>query len=150
MLQYYNALTDNEIQMVHEASLKVLGTTGLRLNHPVALERLADAGADVDTAGGVVRLPAVMIENALQKIPKEFVCAGRTPEYDVLLSSDSRAMPVVRSMGGAINIYDFFQQLTSLQDCRDISKLVNALENINVAGCPAPPRSFCNVSTISK
>ncbi len=144
MLQYYNILTDNEIQMVHEASLEVLKKTGLRLNHPVALERLADAGADVDAAGGRVRLPIKMIEKALEKAPKKFVCAGRTPEYDILVSSDSTTGPVFRSAAGTIRHYDFFTgelRPLTLADCRDIATLMDALENMNIVGCPAPPEA---------
>ncbi len=90
MWQCYNLLTDDEIRMVHEASLDVLQTTGLRLNHPIALERLADAGALVDADKERVRLPPAMVEKALQEAPKQFVCAGRTPEYDLTVSSDSK------------------------------------------------------------
>ncbi|MBW2594126.1 MAG: trimethylamine methyltransferase family protein, partial [Deltaproteobacteria bacterium] len=141
MLPYYNVLTDHEIQMVHEASLEVLQTTGLRLNHPVAIERLADAGAEVDGPGGQVRLPMAMIEKALEKAPKTFVCAGRTPEYDVIVSSGSTTGPVFRSTAGAINHYDFFSNMLrplTLQDCRDVAILMDALENMNIVGCPAP------------
>ncbi len=141
MSQYYNILTDNEIQMVHEASLEVLRTTGLRLNHPVALERLADAGADVDAAGGQVRLPVELVEKALKKTPEKFLCAGRTPEYDVDVSSGPAAPPVVRSGGGTINHYDFFSNIfrpLTLADCRDIATLMDALENMDIVGCPAP------------
>ncbi len=111
MLQCYNVLTNNEIEMVHEASLEVLGTTGLRLNHPVALEKLADAGAKIDKTKEQVRLPAAVVEKALQETPKQFVCAGRTSEYDVHVSSGSAAAPVVRSAGGTISHYDFFDNV---------------------------------------
>jgi trimethylamine--corrinoid protein Co-methyltransferase len=141
MIQSYNLLTDAEIQMVHEASLEVLQTTGLRLNHPVALEKLSGAGAKVDAAKEKVRLPAEMVEKALEQAPKNFVCAGRTPEFNVVMSPDSTAAPFVRSSAGAINHYDFFQNACrplTLQDCGDIAKLVDALENMSMVGCSTP------------
>jgi trimethylamine--corrinoid protein Co-methyltransferase len=76
MMQSYNLLTDAEIQMVHEASLEVLRTTGLRLNHPVALEKLSGAGAKVDAAKEKVRLPAEMVEKALVQ---RYCLPDRTP-----------------------------------------------------------------------
>lgn len=149
MVPCYNVLTDNEIQQVHEASLEVLRTTGLRLNHPVALERLADAGADVDAVGGQVRLPAVLIEKALEKAPGKFICAGRTPEYDFHVSSGTVTSPSVRSTGGTINHYDFFSNILrplTLADCRDIATLMDALENMNIISSPtpqdAPPETY--------
>jgi trimethylamine--corrinoid protein Co-methyltransferase len=141
MIQSYNLLTDAEIQMVHEAALEILQTTGLRLNHPLALEKLSDAGAKVDAANETALLPADMVAKALDTVPKNFVCAGRTPEFDLVMSSNSSAPPFVRSGAGAINHYDFssnvYRPLT-IEDCRDIAKLADALNNISIVGCPAP------------
>jgi trimethylamine--corrinoid protein Co-methyltransferase len=144
VLPSYSLLTNAEIQMVHEASLEILRTTGLRLNHPVALERLADAGATVDQAREQVRLPVVMVEKVLQKVSKQFVCAGRTSEYDVHVSSDPGASFAIRSAGGVIHHYDLLNNVSrplTLSDCRNIASLVDALENVNIASCPAPPEA---------
>jgi len=141
MEQCYDLLSSDEIQMVHEASLEVLQSTGLRLNHPVAMEKLSAAGAKIDVAKEQVRLPAKMIEKALETAPKTFVCAGRSPEFDVVVSPGSAAMPLVRSVAGSINHYDLitneYRPIT-LQDCRDIAQLVDALENMDIAGCLVP------------
>ena len=102
MQRCYNLLTDDELQMIHEASLDVLETTGLRIDHPLALEKLSGAGARVDAAGQKVRLPAEVVEKALQTIPKHFVCAGRTPEFDVTMSPGGTRSPVIRSGGGQL------------------------------------------------
>lgn len=142
MLSRYTPLTSADIQMVHEASLEILQTTGLRLNHPVALEKLADAGATVDKDREKVHLPADLVEKAVRQAPDQFVCAGRTPEYDVHVSSDAGAGFVVRSTGGANNYFDPLSNTSrtmTLQDCRDIATVVDALGNFQMAGCIAPP-----------
>jgi trimethylamine--corrinoid protein Co-methyltransferase len=141
MVKNYHVLTDDEIQMVHEASLEVLQKTGLRLNHPVALERLADAGAHVDVSRGQVLISPDMVEKALQETPKQFVCAGRTPEYDLKVSSEPGTMPMVRASAGAIYIYDFFSDTSrplTLQDCHDLAVLVDGLPNMDILSSPAP------------
>lgn len=141
MLPYYNLLTDAEISMVHDVSLEVLQTTGLRLKHPVALEKLSDAGAKVDEANEKVCLPEKMVARALEQAPRTFVCAGRTSEFDVVMSPGSTVLPMVRSAAGTINHYDFFENACRpimLRDCEEIAKLMDALENMSIAGCPAP------------
>ena len=85
MQRCYNLLTNDEIRMIHEASLDVLQTTGLRFNHPAALEKLSDAGAQVDAAKEQVRLPAEMVEKALKTAPKNFICAGVGPPISMCL-----------------------------------------------------------------
>ncbi|MDR1920611.1 MAG: trimethylamine methyltransferase family protein, partial [Candidatus Adiutrix sp.] len=47
MLPVYNVLTEDEIRLIHEASLKVLEETGVLLDHPKAQEALAGLGARV-------------------------------------------------------------------------------------------------------
>lgn len=127
--------------MIHESSLDVLQTTGLRLNHPVALEKLSDAGAKVDAAKEQVRLTADMVERALEAAPKNFVCAGRTPDFDVSVSAGSTTIPIIRSGAGVINYYDLLRNVDrpiTIQDCRDVARLVDALKHIDIAGMPAP------------
>lgn len=142
MGQIYNVLTDDEIQSVHEASLKVLKTTGLHLDHPLALERLADVGAHVVRSRKRVLIPSVLVEKALEAVPKQFVCAGRTPEFDRVISSGSAAVPVVRAMAGAINHFDLRKNTSrpmTIQDCVELGTLADALKTIGIVSCPAPP-----------
>ena len=142
MLSSYQVLTDDQIQMVHEASLEVLRTTGLRLKHPVALKRLGDAGAHIDLSRERVLIPPILVEKALQRAPKQFVCAGRTPEFDLKVSADPETGPMVRSSAGGISHYDFFRNVArpiTLHDCRNIAVLVDGLPNMDITACPAPP-----------
>ncbi len=47
---YYSTLDQEQVTRIHEASLEVLQTRGIRLSHTLALEQLAAAGARVDPA----------------------------------------------------------------------------------------------------
>ena len=79
---FYNFLTGEKLSQIHEASLEVLEKSGLAIDHPVALEKLAEAGARVDKAGQRVYLSSDLVEQALKTAPKSFTCAGRIPEFD--------------------------------------------------------------------
>lgn len=121
--------------------MEVLETTGLRLSHPVALEKLSDAGAKVDKAKEEIRLPVKMVEEALKATPRNFVCAGRDPEFDMVMSPGSMAMPHVRSAAGSISYYDLIENKyrpITLQDCRNIVHLMDGLDNMNIVGCLVP------------
>jgi trimethylamine--corrinoid protein Co-methyltransferase len=60
---------------VHEATLKVLSTTGVDVHHEGALKLLEDAGADV--SGVRARIPAGLIADALASAPKSFALPAR-------------------------------------------------------------------------
>ena len=75
---YYRTFDKEQITRVHEASLEVLQTTGMRVSHPL----LAAAGARVESARERVSLPPQMVEDAVAQSPETFLCAGRSPEME--------------------------------------------------------------------
>ena len=137
----YAILTDDDTQQIHEASLTVLQTTGLRLSHPLALEKLAAAGAEVKSSRDKVLLPPDMVARALKLFPRKFVCAGRGPEFDLVVDGQSHDPPAVRTVAGVINHFDM-QSTTSrpltLADVKDVAVLGDALDNINIVSCLTP------------
>jgi len=101
---YYSALGREQISRIHEASLAVLQTTGIRVSHPRALEKLHAAGARVDSTRERVGLPPQMVENAVAQSPKSFLCAGRSAEYDFTVASVPSSSPTFRTVGAPFNI----------------------------------------------
>ena len=141
MLNTYDFLDHSAVQQIHEASLEVLQTTGLRVDHPGALEKMAAAGAVVEKANSKVKFPPEMVERALENAPRSFTLAGRSPEFDRTLSSNSAHPPLVRTVGGPIRYHDFLSGVNrplSAQDCRDVARLADALENIDWVSTLSP------------
>ena len=73
MLKFYDILDPEELQTIHQASLEVLSRTGMEVEHPLILERLADAGVEVDFKNNRIRFPARLVEDAMVKAPGEFL-----------------------------------------------------------------------------
>ncbi|HOX37576.1 MAG TPA: trimethylamine methyltransferase family protein [Candidatus Brocadiia bacterium] len=61
-------LSNEDIARIHEATLGVLRDVGCRLPHKRILDRLAEAGADVDFAKAVAKLPGELIEKAVKEL----------------------------------------------------------------------------------
>ena len=60
---------------VHEATLALLEETGVEVRHEGARELLADAGARLD--GTRARIPAALVDKALQTAPRRFALKAR-------------------------------------------------------------------------
>ena len=139
---FFHMLTNEKISQIHAASLEVLEKTGLKIDHPVALEKLADAGARVDKAQQRVYLSSDLVEKALKTAPKSFTCAGRIPEFDFIAGKTGQGqMPNFRTVGGAINLYNLSTDKVrpvSIKDCEDMAHLVDGLENLNILGALTP------------
>ena len=79
-------MSDDELEAIHDASLRVLEHTGIDMLHPEACRLLADAGAEVSDQR--VRFDPDMVLEAIATIPSEFTLHGRTPERDLRIGGD--------------------------------------------------------------
>jgi trimethylamine--corrinoid protein Co-methyltransferase len=68
-------LSDDDLQQLHQATLTVLEETGVRFPLDKALAAFAEAGADVDVASQIVKIPPDLLMDALSRAPKS-ICLG--------------------------------------------------------------------------
>ena len=80
-----SALDAEGCSAVHKATLAVLETTGVEVQHEKALALLTAAGARAD--GSRVRIPAALVDDALAAAPRSIALASRGAEPALELSS---------------------------------------------------------------
>lgn len=132
----YKPLTPDEIEQIHRATLQVLAETGLEVNSREAREVLSQNGARIE--GNRVLIPEELVMRCVNEAPSEVVLYGREEKYDLLLSERR----VYLGTGGtALNVLDLDnkRRASTLEDCRQIAKLVDALDNIHFFVCPVFP-----------
>jgi trimethylamine--corrinoid protein Co-methyltransferase len=78
-------LSADQIEAIHEASLRILREIGMRVLLPEARAILREAGADVDEASQVVRFERGLVERALATVPAEFTLHARNPAHDIVM-----------------------------------------------------------------
>ncbi len=122
-----NVLRPEDVEEVYSATMEVLERTGVRVDHPRALELLDGAGARVD--GNLVRIPDWMVKDALQKAPSRIVLGNRNGERLVKLERN-------RSwFGASLDCIDYLEPFTRerrrflLEDSRVTATLLDALPN---------------------
>lgn len=81
-------LSVDEIESIHEASLRVLRDTGMEFLDAEARRRLADAGADVDDDSGRVRFDPDFIVEHVAKAPSSFRFHATNPERSLTIGGD--------------------------------------------------------------
>ncbi len=84
-------LSEAEKRSFVEEALGILERVGVELKGSAALPVLADLGAEVDPATGVVRLPADLVLRSVEACPRRVLFAGSTPESDVVLDEGEPA-----------------------------------------------------------
>ncbi len=97
-------ITDEEVELIHRTSLRILWEIGVRFPNEEMLHRFAAAGANVDFDRQVVRIPEDLVEAAIQALPKNFRSApadGGPPitlgDGDLKLSMDTSSHLVIYS-----------------------------------------------------
>jgi len=131
---------DDERVLLRERVFQLLGRVGVRLDHPVVLERLAAAGADADLATGRVRFPAAFLEAALAKAPRSCTLAGADPSFDRTVPSLEGTF-LVRSNTGAPFYLDpdsGERRSVTLSDLALWARLADALDGIDFCPFPSP------------
>jgi len=132
---FQTTMSEKEMHKLHEASLTILEDVGMQIDHPKARSILQDAGARVDSTQNIVKFPADMVVASLAKIPKKLCLAGRDPEYDLDLSYDSPfAMRCATGLTSILESRTTTCRDATTHDQKDLATLVDALENIDMAG----------------
>ena len=62
-------LNREQVVAIHTAALEILEKTGFKMEHPGALEMLADSGCPI--SGDWVKLPSYLVEEALSSAPRQ-------------------------------------------------------------------------------
>ncbi|MDI6769558.1 MAG: trimethylamine methyltransferase family protein [Anaerolineales bacterium] len=121
-----NFLSPEEVESIHQASLRMLAETGILLTEPESRELLISAGAAA--RGTRVLLPPELVEKCVTQAGKRVSLRGRSGMTKTL----GGGTLYFHNLGGAPNIYDpasGTRRHTTVQDVRDSTRLLDALEN---------------------
>ncbi len=120
-------LTPNDLDQIHNATLRILSEIGVVLTHPAAREVLTGSGAAVH--GDRVLLPPDLVENAIAQCPPQVRTRGRN-EQEAILGDGSLHW---HNVGGVPNLFDPStgqrRPAVALDVC-DSARLLDALENL--------------------
>ena len=89
------AVSDDQLETIHDAALRVLGVTGVDFLHPRARELWAEAGAEID--GERVRPDAELVMQLVGHAPATFTMHAPDPRHDVEVGGDAVAFTAVAS-----------------------------------------------------
>ena len=135
-------LDDEQIKALHAATVEILEDVGIKLLHDNALEIMHGHGCKVDFAQKIVRIPEDVFMKHVKKAPSEVMLYGRDPKYDIKLDASSDVY--VMGGAGALNVIDLdgTRRPSTLQDLRDMTRLEDTLENMDIAHFLVTPQDI--------
>ena len=129
----------DELDSIHEASLRVLEEIGMDILDTEARQLLAGAGGDVAGGSERVRFPRDMVTSLITTAPSSFTLHARNPAHHLHIGDDSVAFGSVAS---APNVFDLERgrRVGNHADYQDLLRLVQSLETVHfLAGYPVEP-----------
>ncbi len=132
-------LSPQEIQSVHDSSLRILRDTGVRVHNEAILRKLAQAGAAVQPSSLLARFSEEMVMAAIEVSGKRFILYGRQPDKVARFGyGDGNVI----SSPGQFSWFDHHTRVRrppTLADARAAGCLGDSLNNITVVGGMAAP-----------
>ena len=123
----FKVLSDEELAQVHEASVRILEKTGVRIEHEGAQKLLLEAGAQKGDKKPLIKIPGTLIEECLDKVVSSLKLKGRNGKEVVLEGDRSHFNPGSAAM--FIRDYETYDiRPSTVEDLKRFVILTDALE----------------------
>ncbi len=137
--QAIKVLSEEQVEAIHDASMRILEEIGMDFLHPEALEILARKGAEVEPGSERVRLDRGLVQEALSHAPAQFTLHGRNPARNLTVGANFINFATVAS---AVNVFDLERGRRD-GNFRDYCDLVRLAQSFNIVhlfgGYPVEP-----------
>jgi len=123
-------LTNDQRKEVHERSLELLETMGVKVFSDEALEILGRNGAVVDTHSKIAQIPRSLVEESMRKCLRPVKLAGRTPDMDFVLDREHHYLS---TDGEGIAVLDFKtgkRREALLKDVEECARFIDQIPEI--------------------
>ena len=126
-----NVFTDDEFKDIHLATLEVLEQTGVFTDDPESLDVFESGGASVNRESGIVRIPAHVVEAAIESAPERVFAAGRDSKDDIMLDAGRVGFT---TFGEGLTVTDLETgevREPTKQDVADTARLADYLDELD-------------------
>ena len=133
------AISADEIESIHLASLRILSEIGMDFLDVEAREVLKAAGAHTEPDTQRVRFDPDMVTETIRTAPSSFKLHARNPEHDLQLGGDWMAFGTV---GSPPNVFDLDRgrRIGNREDYQNLLRLGQLLNPVHfLAGYPVEP-----------
>ncbi len=142
-----NSLTRDDLEQIHAATLEVLQSTGIYVDHPEALSILGKGGCWVNEKTKMVRFPHHLVNEAMAQCPSHILLAGRDPEQDFMMGGRKVGFTPFGTGALTQDLETNEIRESTLEDVRKMAILCDALEHVDVVLPPVsaedmPPSSY--------
>lgn len=148
MLNRLQPLSQDQIETIHKACMRILGTTGIAFKDEEALEIFKSHGFKVE--GATVFFTEEQVLKALETVPSEFTIQARNPDHSVRIGGDNFAFGPGWAAPYIIDA-DGSRRSGTMDDYENFCKLVQTSPTLDMAaGSMTIPAGFTPVAAATE
>lgn len=150
-----NILTQKDLLSIHNATMDVLQSVGVKFPSKKALSILKAHGCKVDDDNAIVKFPGDIVERYLAQAPPSYTLAAQDPVLDLPLDGNHSYLG---TDGCGVEIIDAFtgeRRTTTKKDVKDVARVADFLDSIafhwvpiSAQDCPPETRSLHELAAI--
>ena len=145
-------LTEEEVWMIDDASVRILSEIGISVNHDDSLDILEKNGCDVDRNTKIVKIPESLIRDAVDKAPSKFEMRSYDGKHDMSMASDGSVVNFGNlGIGTRVCHYsghgNYDTRDATIDDIARIAKVIEGCENIDYTTQPVSAMDLMDGST---
>ncbi|GAF75548.1 unnamed protein product, partial [marine sediment metagenome] len=125
-----NFLTEDEVERIHRASLRILKETGVKIHSEKVRRLLAENGAEVNNT--IVKIPSSLVEEAIERAPEKITLSAREPKCDLEIPSNNS--PFLATSGFSPFVDDFEtgeRRKSTSSDLKDFAIIGDYLDTVD-------------------
>jgi trimethylamine:corrinoid methyltransferase len=135
----YKPLSLEAVGKVHDTAMRIFEEVGIEVNSDKALDLFRSTDARIDQQSRRVTIPRDMVMSLVRNAPSKVTLYGRVRRNDAILGGSR----VYAGTGGtALNVLDRNdrrKRVATLNDLKEMAKLVDSLDNIHIFMLPTYP-----------
>ena len=137
-------LSDNEITQIHERTLSVLATMGVRVDTAKGRKLLKKAGAEVNLTTNVVRFPRELVEECLKLAPRNFALGGWRPNWELPMNANRCSLVADGGASFATDEETGERREANYNDWLQATRMIDSLNEVGVYWSMVDPGFFQN------
>jgi len=131
-------LSKDEIQTIHDESMKILHETGVKIFDKDVLKMLSGNGVNVDFENDLARFPESLVKESLKSCPKSFTALNRDKENGVEIGGDT--VYIVSGFYASYVLKEGERVQARVEDVANFAKISDGLKNMNAVGVEVLPQ----------